>query len=76
MPSALAALGLGKRIGRGQNSVQHLNQRGLAGAVLAKQGVDLALGKLEAHAIIGGEGAEPLGDVANRQQRRRARARP
>ncbi len=53
------------------DAVDHLNQRRLARAVLAQQGMDLALADSEGHAIIGDHAGEALGDAANVEERRR-----
>jgi hypothetical protein len=46
-----------------QQAEQHVHQGGLAGAVLAQQGVDLAGLDHQVDAVVGGEGPEPLGDA-------------
>ena len=45
-------------------AVEHVHQRGLAGAVLAEQAVDLAGLDREVDVVVGDQGAEPLGDAA------------
>ena len=37
----------------GQHAVDHVHERGLAGAVLAADGVDLSLGNRQAHPVVG-----------------------
>ena len=55
---------------------EDLHQRGLAGAVLAHQGVDLAGAEVEVDAVEGGHAGEALGDAAGAQQRPRRRCPP
>jgi hypothetical protein len=50
-------------VGR-QHAVDHVHQRGLAGAVLPQQGVDLPTPELEVDGVVGRQGAEALGDAA------------
>ena len=52
----------GAGVGAGE-PVEDAHQRGLAGAVLAQQGVDLAPGQGQVHGVIGDEVAEALGDA-------------
>ena len=44
---------------------EHIHERGLAAAVLAEQGQDLALVDVEPHPVVGLDRAEGLGDVAH-----------
>ena len=46
-----------------QQPVQHVHQRGLAGAVLAEQGVHLAGGHRQVDLVVGHQRTEPLGDA-------------
>ncbi len=55
---------------RGQ-PVQDVHQGGLAGAVLAEQGVDLAGPDLEADAVVGDDARIALGDAAHLERRAR-----
>src|ERR1700732_1110047 len=55
-PEDLAGVGL-------QRAVQHLHERRLAGAVLAEQGMNLALADRDADAVIGDKRAEALDDA-------------
>ena len=54
------------------DAAQHLHQRGLAGAVLADEGVYLAPAHRQVHVLQRGNRAEPLGDPAHRQNVGRA----
>ena len=54
---------LGLAFGGGQEASQHLHRGGLAAAVGAEEAEDLAAADGEAHAVHGGEAAEPLGEV-------------
>jgi hypothetical protein len=49
---------------------QDVRQRGLAGAVLAQQRVDLAGRRLEVDLLVRDDGGEPLGDAPQRDRRR------
>ena len=75
MPAAMASPGPAKRDGRAVDAgsrpssgvveaVEHVHQRGLAGAVLAQQGVDLARLDDEVDVVVGDQRAEALGDAA------------
>ena len=55
---------------RRQQAGQHLHRRGLAAAVRADEAEDLAALDGEAHAVDGGEIAEPAGQVARDDDRR------
>ena len=61
VPENLAGIGL-------QRAEQHLDQRRLAGAVLAEQRVDLALGDVEVDMIARRQRAEYLGQATNLKQ--------
>jgi hypothetical protein len=52
-----------------ENAVNHLDERGFAGAVLAEQGVDLARLDLEMHIVVGAHAGKRLAD-ANKLQTR------
>ena len=70
--------GLGRRVDHGRNAVdqdlalvgdvdavERLGERGLAGAVLAEQGVDFAAVQLEVDRVVGDQRAEALGQAAD-----------
>ncbi len=57
------AVDLDAAIVRAGEAVEDAHQRRLAGAVLAEQGVDLALAQGKVHGVIGDEVAEALGDA-------------
>ena len=56
-------------IGPGQ-AVEDVHERGLAGAVLAQQGVDLARLDVEVDAVVGHDARVALGDAAHLQRGR------
>jgi hypothetical protein len=60
VPQDLALVGV-------EHAVDDLDQRALAGAVLAQQRVDLAGAHLQAHAVVGEHAGEALGDPAQLQ---------
>ena len=53
-----------------QGAIEHFDEGGFAGAVLAQKGVDLAGLDIEIDAVIGGEIAEALDDPARREPRK------
>ena len=63
LPAQVAGIGL-------QHAIDDLDQGGLAGAVLAEQGVDLARPDVEIDPGIGETAGELLDDAAKMQQRR------
>ena len=79
MPSRRAKFGLGMRIGAPlpadlagigmQHAIDDLDQRALAGTVLAEQGMDLAGQDLEIDAVVGEAAREALDDALERQKR-------
>ena len=82
MPRAIASDGprsprvcrrAGSRPRRGEQPVQDVHQRALAGAVLAEQGVDLAGPDRQVDAVVGDDARESLGDAAHLQGRRQPR---
>ena len=56
-------------VGRGQ-PVEDVHERGLAGAVLAEQGVDLARADVEVDVVVGDHARVALGDAAHLERRR------
>jgi len=71
---------IGRRVGRAaqahraaigfDEAVYHLDQRGLARAILAQERVDLALADIERHGIIGDHARIGLGEAIDAEQRR------
>ena len=55
---------------------EDVRQRALAGAVLAEQGVDLALERLEVDGVVGDDPGKALGDPAARDRGPRTRGQP
>ena len=52
---------------------EHVHQRGLARAVLAEDGVNLARPEVERDVVVGENRSEALGDAAHLDERRRER---